>query len=594
MVRLGLWRWFFGSWRCPAVGGWVCRRMDGDSGIGLCKGLVLLPFARSFPPPGPVLHSLPAIGATGTAMTRFFNTAGPNRVERHYTLPALARLPQVAALIEQEAWFVLHAPRQSGKTTAMRALAQELTASGNYAALWATCEMGEPFGKEPDTATRLVCDDILANARLYLPAELQPPALDPAAAKGGQLARLLHQWCLQCPRPVVLLLDEIDALRDEALISVLRQLRGIFANRPHAAPSSLALIGLRDVRDYKVASGGSSQLGTASPFNVKAAALTLGNFSRADVAALYGQHTAETGQAFLPEASDLAFELTQGQPWLVNALAYDIVMELKAGATIQASHVSRAKERLILSRATHLDSLADKLNDPRVRGVIAPVLAGDELGPEVPLRDIEYCQDLGLIVRDGKQVRIANQIYREVLPRELTIPWQLRMNVPERRWAKADGKLDLPAVLAAFVDFWHQHGEWMVKGQYWPEAAQQIVLMAFLQRLVNGGGMIEREYGLGTRRLDLLIRWHVRVDEYGAALQEDLHALECKVWRDGRPDPTVEGLKQLDAYCGRLGLTEGTLLLFDARSDNPVPWTERGQEGQLTSPEGRAVRLLTL
>jgi hypothetical protein len=312
------------------------------------------------------------------------------------------------------------------------------------------------------------------------------------------------------------------------------------------------------------------------------------------VATLYGQHTAETGQEFSEEALVLAFELTQGQPWLVNALAYDVVQRMKVIGTIEASHVLRAKERLILSRSTHLDSLADKLNEPRVRAVLAPIVAGDELGPEVPLRDIEYCQDLGLIVRDGKQVRIANPIYREILPRELTIPWQLRMDVPERRWALPSGRLDLSAVLAAFVAFWHQHGEWMVRGQYWPEAAQQIVLMAFLQRLVNGGGTIEREYGLGTRRLDLLIRWHVRVDQYGAALEEDLHALECKVWRDGRPDPTAEGLRQLDAYCGRLGLTEGTLLLFDARSDNPVPWTERGQQGQLTSPEGRAVRLLTL
>jgi hypothetical protein len=392
----------------------------------------------------------------------------------------------------------------------------------------------------------------------------------------------------------VLLLDEIDALRDEALISDLRQLRGLFPNRPQAAPSSLALIGLRDVRDYKVASGGSSQLGTASPFNVKAEALTLGNFSQQDVATLYGQHTAETGQVFTEEALALAFELTQGQPWLANALAYDVVQRMKVTGTIEASHVLRAKERLILSRSTHLDSLADKLNEPRVRAVIAPILAGEDLGSDVPARDLEYCQDLGLVRRGREGLEIANPIYREVLPRELTEPASYRLTTPLRRWALANDKLDLQGILNTFVDFWRQHGEWMTRGQAWPEAAQQIVLMAFLQRLVNGGGVIEREYGLGTRRLDLLIRWHVRVDQYGAALQEDLHALECKVWRDGRPDPTAEGLRQLDAYCGRLGLTEGTLLLFDARSDNPVPWTERGQQGQLTSPEGRAVRLLTL
>lgn len=63
-------------------------------------------------------------------MTRWFNTAGPNVPERHYTLPVLARLPDVHRLVEQASWFVVRAPRQSGKTTAMRGFAAELTGSG--------------------------------------------------------------------------------------------------------------------------------------------------------------------------------------------------------------------------------------------------------------------------------------------------------------------------------------------------------------------------------------------------------------------------------------------------------------------------------
>ena len=97
-------------------------------------------------------------------MPRHFNTAGPNRVEMHYTLPALARLPDVHRLVRDQAWFVLHAPRQTGKTTVMRALAQELTASGNYAALWATCEMGEPFGDRPVEAGLAIAFSIASNA----------------------------------------------------------------------------------------------------------------------------------------------------------------------------------------------------------------------------------------------------------------------------------------------------------------------------------------------------------------------------------------------------------------------------------------------
>jgi hypothetical protein len=514
----------------------------------------------------------------------------------HYTLPALARLPDAHRLVESHGWFVLHAPRQVGKTTAMRALAQELTASGKYAALWATCEAGEPYRDDPATAERVVIESIAASASLDLPSELRPMAADPAAAPGRRLAAYLQAWCGACPRQVVLLLDEIDALQNDALITVLRQLRGIFPHRPQGAPSTVALIGLRDVRDYKVAAGGSPHLGTASPFNVKAESLTMGGFSRSDVAALYGQHTAETGQEFTEDAIDLAHELTQGQPWLVNALAAQVLNTLKVTGRIEAAHIARAKELLILSRSTHLDSLADKLNEPRVRAVIAPILAGGEIPLEVPQRDIEYCADLGLIANDAKMVRIANPIYREVLPRELSLPSQVRMNIPQRRWALPDGRLDLRAVLQALVAFWRENGEWMVRGQTWPEFAHQLVVMAFLQRLVNGGGYIEREYGLGRKRVDLLIRWFTGLDPAGLPTGEDRHALELKVWRDGQKDPLTLGLTQIDGYLQRLGLATGTLMLFDARPAAPSgdDWETRGEFAEVQTPSGRTVTLLRL
>ncbi len=52
-------------------------------------------------------------------MARFFNTSGPCRPELNYMLPPLRRVPTVRGLIEQQKYFVLHAPRQAGKTTAL-------------------------------------------------------------------------------------------------------------------------------------------------------------------------------------------------------------------------------------------------------------------------------------------------------------------------------------------------------------------------------------------------------------------------------------------------------------------------------------------
>jgi hypothetical protein len=79
-------------------------------------------------------------------MARRFNTTGPCRPELHYMIPAARRLPAAPRPVERGDYFVLHAPRQTGKTTVLRALAEQLTASGRYAALYFSCEEGEAAG----------------------------------------------------------------------------------------------------------------------------------------------------------------------------------------------------------------------------------------------------------------------------------------------------------------------------------------------------------------------------------------------------------------------------------------------------------------
>jgi hypothetical protein len=523
-------------------------------------------------------------------MTRFFNTAGPCQPDIHFVLPPMRRLPEVRALIERRSYFVLHAPRQSGKTTALLTMAAELTAEGRYAAAVVSAEEGAPFGEDPGVAEEAILGSFRKHLRAQLPAELLPPPW-PAAPPGDRISTALAAWAEACPRPIVLFIDEIDALRDNALLSVLRQLRAGHPQRPRAFPSSVALIGLRDVRDYKIASGGSSRLGTPSPFNILVKSLTLRAFTRDEVAELYAQHTSETGQPFEPAAIDRAFDLTRGQPWLVNALAATAVDELATDrhVAVTAAQIDQAKERLILARVTHLDSLADKLQEPRVRRVIEPVLAGQDVGTTIPRDDIDYVLDLGLIARDAAgNLVIANPVYREVIPRELSSVTADVMVLPARSWKLPDGRLDVDGLFDAFVAFWKRHAEPMVQGQSYPEIAPHIVLMAYLQRVVNGGAMIEREYAAGSGRMDLCIRWPVSGGE-------QLVAIELKVWRDKQGDPIHEGLAQVEGYLGRLGVTEGFLVIFDRRrAADEVPWDERPRWESEVLAGGKRVRVLRL
>ncbi|MCG8366510.1 MAG: ATP-binding protein [Pseudanabaenales cyanobacterium] len=511
-------------------------------------------------------------------MPKWFNTAGPCQADIHYMLAPLARLPQLERLVAQRGYFVIHAPRQMGKTTAMLALAQQLTASGAYTAVMVSAEVGAAFPHDPGAAEFAMLGSWRDRAENHLPTELHPPPW-PHAEPGQRLQAALRAWTKASPRPLVIFIDEIDALQDETLISVLRQLRSGYPDRPQGFPQSLALIGVRDVRDYKVASGGSRRLNTSSPVNIKLKSLTLRNFTLAEVESLYQQHTVETGQLFEPEATQQAFELTQGQPWLINALAKEIVEELVTEPTqpITATHIKTAKEILIQRQDTHLDSLASILREDRVRAVIEPMLAGRELG-DIPHDDVQFLIDLGLC-RMGSQggLVIANPIYQEVLPRVLSQTPQASLPQISPSWLTAAGDLDPDQLLQAFLSFWRQHGHPLLKSAPYHEIAPHLVLMAFLHRVVNGGGVLEREYAIGSDRMDLCLR-------YGTVTL----GMELKVWREGRPDPIKVGLEQLDRYLAGLGLKTGWLVIFDQRLGLP-PIAERTTTELAMTPGHREI-----
>ena len=250
-----------------------------------------------------------------------------------------------------------------------------------------------------------------------------------------------------------------------------------------------------------------------SAFNIKAESLRLGDFNHNEVEDLYQQHTEDTGQTFEPAALQLIWELTYGQPWLVNALGYEVCFKMETGRhrsnPITAEMVAAAKERLILHREIHIDQLADKLSEERVQRVISPMLRGENLDQSASYDDIQYVIDLGLIRRGEMGLQIANPIYREVIPRELSFIFELNFesNYHPSWYVAPNGCLDMDKLLAASQQFFREHSESWVERFNYKEAGPQLLMQAFLQRIVNGGGQVEREYGLGRLRTDLLIIW---------------------------------------------------------------------------------------
>lgn len=390
----------------------------------------------------------------------------------------------------------------------------------------------------------------------------------------------------------MLLLDEIDSLRGEELISVLRQLREGHNSFNLLFPHSVILCGMRNVRDYQTASGGDpSRLGTASPFNVAAESMRLADFTVEELYELYSQHTAATGQEFTPYAIQRAFHASQGQPWLANALAGEVVRKLRvpAGQPITDAHMDQAVERLIVARATHLDSLVARLREPRIQRIIEPVIAGGLLASDVPYDDdLSYARDLGLITRTNP-VEIANPIYQEVVLRVLAQRVEAQIELDRSAFLAGDGRLDMDRVLKGFVEFWLRNGEILQSGETYHEAACHLIFMAWLHRVVNGGGVIDREYALGRDRMDICVRWPYRGKD-GERLSQ-WEGIEIKVHRPRQADPVPDGLAQLDRYLDRLDLDRGTLIVFDRRPTGP-PLVDRTRLDQTTSPGGRTITLL--
>jgi hypothetical protein len=218
-----------------------------------------------------------------------------------------------------------------------------------------------------------------------------------------------------------------------------------------------------------------------------------------------------------------------------------------------------------------------------------PMLAGLEL-ENVPNDDIQFVIDLGLCKIDplGGLV-IANPIYREVLPRVLTVTSMASLPQIVPTWLTQSGELDVDALLHAFIEFWRQHGEPLLGTTSFHEIAPHIVLMAFLHRVVNGGGTLEREYAIGRDKRSLTPRAY-RMDLCLRYKNVTL-GIELKAWRDKTKDPEEQGLDQLDSYLERIKVDYGWLFVFDRRKNAP-PFVERLLTKTATTKNGRSVVII--
>ena len=513
-------------------------------------------------------------------MLHFFNTTGPCNPNDHYMLPPAERLvkAQLSRYISHKLYWVLHAPRQTGKTTFLLSWMREINATGDAVACYVSVEQCQGF-IDPAKSMPIMAETLRMYANL---ANLPVPDM-PETNSGNMIGTILTHWAkIVAPKPLVVLFDEVDVLEGETLISFLRQLRGGFAVRGIGQfPVSVALAGMRDLKDYITAAKGGISVNPGSPFNIKADSAELANFTKEDVARLFARRTAENGQQITQEALDYVYEQSNGQPWIVNSLFARVTLRIldeQSAETVTLSLVKQARSQMIEARETHLDALAERLKDTRIRRVVQSIMIGEtdaslnRINPDVML-----ATDLGLVKWDiNKGFTIANPIYEEILTRNLNLGYHDNMPSPSTwRWQTPDGRLDMDALLHEFQDFWRNHSDVWEQWTTYTEAFPHLLLMAFLQRVINAGGRIEREYATGRGRMDLAVEY---LGEW--------HIIEIKLLRTSQTFERVktEGLKQVtryrDTFTPPVGCHKNMagiyLVIFDRRPDEVKPsWDER-------------------
>jgi hypothetical protein len=451
---------------------------------------------------------------------KFFNIAGNCVPKEHYMLPVLPHISDIDDIVERKYYFILHAPRQSGKTTFIQALTSKINADGKYYALNSSlATLRNVFDVETAINSIAALINISVKRSMFqaLKSLAYPDDSIPKAESAVKINIFLNYLCISLDKDLVVFFDEADCLTGPVVETFLAQIRDGYLDRHTSKetkfPRSMALVGMRDISDYLVKVRPEEQsTGSGSPFNIIEKSLTLANFTRDEGQILYNQHTEATGQKFTDESVNRAWYWSGGQPWLVNALAKEVVenqFKNNYAAIITDSNIDQAADTLIHRRDAHIKSLLERLKQPRIIRVMEPIIVGDDFWPkDVTDDDIRYAVDLGLIIYDGEIAWPANPIYGEMIIR--TLAKNFGVNAPKKlanRWMGGQ-KLDMTGLLKNFQQYWLENFELIDSPKSYTEAMPHLVLFTFLQRVLNGGvDSLTRDYALGRRRLDIGVKY---------------------------------------------------------------------------------------
>ena len=495
-------------------------------------------------------------------MKKEFNVTGSCNPEWHYMVNTAKRFEAVGNLIDTGKYFTINRARQYGKTTTLDTIWRKM--SDRYLVIDCSFEGldDEAFASHAVFAKRLTSQMADRLESQDVDEKLVNILKDCNAENLDDLSRLITQFTMQSPKPVILTIDEIDKSSDNQLfLDFLGMLRNKYLLRNKIGMKStfysVVLAGVYDVKNLKLKLRPDEEKKYNSPWNIAADFNVDMTFHPEEIAQMLGDYENDehTGMD-IQNISEEIYKFTNGYPFLVSYICKIIDEQYDKDWTSES--VVKAVKLIVQGGSTLMDDLSKNLEHyPDFREFMFQVAVNCEdyaytlLNPMVSMGNMfSYIQN-----RNGR-VAIHNLVFEEALYLYYTVDYSIRNSARLSSFATnyiMNGKLIMEHVATRFRDLMREE----YRGSTVPflEREGRLLFLTFLKPIINGTGFYYVEpQTRDNRRMDLVVT-------YGK--QEFI--VELKIWRGDKYEE--KGRDQLSAYLATRSMDEGYLVTFDFSKD---------------------------
>ena len=504
-------------------------------------------------------------------MRKRFNITGSCNPERHYMVDTEKRFKAVEGLIDGGAYFTINRARQFGKTTMLQMIRRKL--SDKYLIIKTSFEgLGDESFKSIPEFVNTFCSLMTNFLQNIGEEQIVWKFFDHKDLTSfEELSKVITCFCESSPKPVVLLIDEVDKSSDNQMfLNFIGMLRNKYLERNEGLGNtfhSVVLAGVYDIKNLKLKLRPDAEKKYNSPWNIAADFNVDMTFHPEEIAQMLNdyENDVHTGMD-IKAISEEIYKYTTGYPFLVSYICKKIDEEFDQEWTSES--IVKAVKVLVQGNSTLMDDLSKNLeNNPEFREFMYSVSVNSVsysfslLNPMVNMGNMfSYIRD-----KNGRVV-IHNLIFEEALFLYFTLDYTIKNNAklsPFQLNYVRNGKLNMEHVVTRFADLMHQ--EYRKNDEEFLERQGRLVFLSFLKPIINGIGFYYVEpQTRDNRRMDLVVTY-----------DKQEFIVELKIWHGDKYEEL--GRDQLSEYLAIRGMDEGYLVTFDFsknKQDAAPQWIE--------------------